>query len=186
VLVCTAETIYEWSMISETWSHKDPGNLWRNGMPPQLFAGTTAIWMSRRGHELAKWQATDQENAQFRPAWYLPENNVGQVLDYVTGGYDVHFVAQHGDEVWFGGKPWAPFVSSGLYRFRLATGDFHKFSPADGFKASHVHCVYDSINDGLWLDDRLWLATNEGLCVVTPIQPPSLASDKRAVDAPAE
>ena len=38
-----------------------------------------------------------------------------------------------------------------------------KFSPRDGFKSVDPQ----SISDGLWLQDRLWLATSHGLCVVT-------------------
>ena len=38
------------------------------------------------------------------------------------------------------------------------------FTPADGFKTIHAHSIFD----GLWLRDRLWLATSSGLCVVTP------------------
>ncbi len=76
----------------------------------------------------------------------------------------VEFVAERGDEVWFGGHPWDTFISSGLYRFHRKTGAFHKFSPRDGFKAAQTSVVYD----GLWVRDQLWLATSQGLCVVTP------------------
>jgi tetratricopeptide (TPR) repeat protein len=178
VLVCTAEAIYEWSMIDEAWLQKEAENH-RPYFRPQLFAGSSAIWMSQRGRELTRWQASDEENARFRPAWYIPANNTGYVMGIGKAGYPVFFFAQRGDEVWYGGEQWLPFVNSGLYRFNLKTGDFHRFSPADGFRPLYRHSVYD----GLWLNDRLWLATAAGLCVVTPVGTPNITADSRPADA---
>ena len=178
VLVCTAEGIHEWSEITAAWTQKNPENP-RPYWTPQLFAGSSAIWMSRRGRELARWQATDEENARFSPAWYIPANNTGHVMNFSKPGYQVSFFAQRGDEVWFGGDQWLPFVDSGLYQFNLKTGDFHRFSPADGFRPLYRHSVYD----GLWLDDRLWLATSEGLCVVSAVGSSSGASDSQPADS---
>ena len=167
IYACAAEHIYQWEAISEAWLQKSPGKIGRKG-PVALFAGTSAIWASGRERELVKWQASNEENEQFRPAWCIPENNTGVYVHYVQHGYNVLFLTEHDDEVWFGGQPWFPFIGSGLYRYRLKTGEFHRFSPADGFKLSKLHYVFD----GLWLDDRLWLATNAGLCVVTPRKQP--------------
>ena len=178
VLVCTAEAIYEWSDITEAWTQKEP-EIPRPFWTQRLFAGSSAIWMSRHRRELARWGATDEENARFSAAWYIPANNTGHVMNFGKAGYQVYFFAQRDDEVWFGGEQWLPFVDSGLYRFNLKTGDFHRFSPADGFRALYRHSVYD----GLWLDDRLWLATSEGLCVVSAVGSSSMPSDSRPAAA---
>ena len=70
--------------------------------------------MSQQGRELARWQASDQENARFQPAWNIPANNKDYVVRYHQKGYAVYFVAQRGDEVWFGGEPWAAVRQLGL------------------------------------------------------------------------
>lgn len=113
---------------------------------------------SRRQGRVARgrWGADDQTNQLFKPAWYF--------VPGTKPGYEVNFVAERGDEVWFGGHQWDYFNSSGLYRINLKTGAFHKFGPADGFKTVHAHSLFD----GIWLRDRLWLGTSNGLCVVTP------------------
>ena len=100
-------------------------------------------------------EANVLENGFFKPAWFS---------NYGKAGYLVNFVAERGDEVWFGGEQWELFNCSGLYRIHLKTGAFHKFGPADGFQTVHAHSIFD----GLWLRDRLWLGTSNGLCVVTP------------------
>ncbi|MBC7816756.1 MAG: hypothetical protein IAG10_07705, partial [Planctomycetaceae bacterium] len=156
LLVRTLQTIHKWSWESKTWTlHPDEPNR-LVAISSRLFAGANGVWASNYGRELTRWNADEQASQIFKPAWYF--------VPTVKAGYLVNFVAQHGDEVWFGGTAWSDFISSGLYRIHLKTGAFHKFTPADGFETTREH----GISDGLWLGDRLWLATSSGLCVVTP------------------
>ena len=156
LLVRTLTTIHKWSWESQSWTlHPDEPNR-LVAISSRLFAGTNGVWASNYGRELTRWNADEQTNQLFKPAWYF--------MPTTKAGYLVNFVAQHGDEVWFGGTAWSDFISSGLYRIHLKTGAFHKFTPADGFETTPEH----GISDGLWLGDRLWLATSSGLCVVTP------------------
>ncbi len=154
LLARSTEAVYEWSFVQQKWTRPTIGPT-KLGVAPLLFAGKESVWASSMGYELLPWQGTKQQNELFKPTWFSGR---------FKAGYTVRFVSQRGDEVWFGGAPWERFVSSGLYRFNLETGAFDKFAPADGFRASRSHDVYD----GLWLDDRLWLATSEGLCNLTP------------------
>ena len=158
LLARTLEVIHKWSWETQSWTrHPDEPN---RPVPisSRLFAGTNGVWASNYGRELTRWNADEQANQLFKPAWYfVPGSKAGYLLD---------FVAERGDEVWFGGDQWDHFVSSGLYRINLKTGAFHKFTPADGFLTVNAHSIYD----GVWLHDRLWLGTTNGLCVVTPRQ----------------
>jgi hypothetical protein len=156
LLARTLEAIHEWSFETKRWSQlpADPNR--RPVLAPRLFAGSSGIWTSNYGRELTRWAADDEANALFQPAWYA---TVGS-----KAGYLVEFVAERGDEVWFGGQPWELFTSSGLYRFDLKTGAFHRFTPADGFPTCYSHFIYH----GLWLQGRLWLATEQGVCIVSP------------------
>ncbi|TXT26388.1 MAG: hypothetical protein FD138_2853, partial [Planctomycetota bacterium] len=135
-------------------------------MVSRLFAGSSGVWASNYGRELIRWGDDAESNQVFQPAWYF--------VPGTKAGYIVHFVAEHGDDVWFGGQPWDNFVSSGLYRINQKTGSFTKFTPADGFAQVREH----GITDGLWWRDRLWLATSSGLCAVAPRQ------EKRAKATP--
>ncbi|HEY1784364.1 MAG TPA: hypothetical protein VGG30_02405, partial [Pirellulales bacterium] len=112
------------------------------------------------------WVATAWGGELTRPEWdarHLPRFTPARRGPGRESGSALHLVAQRGDEIWFGGQQDEPLMSSGLYRLNRKTGDFYKFGPADGFKVCPLHTVYD----GFWLDDRLWLMTSEGLCVVT-------------------
>ena len=157
VLVTVPDAILEWSPETKSWSRPKAESRPRTSPPaPALFAGKTGVWTSTIwGRELARWDWPESENQLFKPTWYD--------VPGTKAGYAVHFIAEHGDDVWFGGEQWFRFSSSGLYRFNLKTGAFYKFTPADGFKTTAIHAVHD----GLWLGDRLWLATDAGLCVVT-------------------
>ena len=158
LLARTPQLIHRWSFRDQNWSTAvDPCR-------PKLFAGTSAIWASGNGQELKRWGDSAAESQRFHAAWYQRENLKDYLLNYTTGTYAISFVAEHGDEVWFGGQQFVPYVSSGVYRFNLKTGAFRRFGPGDGFKNTCYHAVFD----GLWLEDRLWLATSEGLCRVTP------------------
>ncbi len=66
------------------------------------------------------------------------------------------------DLFWFGGTPLENFVNCGLYRMNLTSGACERFGPSDGFRPAQQDRVYA----GLWLGDRLWLTTTEGLCAV--------------------
>jgi hypothetical protein len=70
----------------------------RTGVPSRAttVAGSDGIWTSNYGRELTRWAADEDANAIFQPAWYA---TVGS-----KAGYLVEFVAEHGDEVWFGGR----------------------------------------------------------------------------------
>ncbi len=175
VLARTEHRIHQWSFESQSWQVFDVGMY-----PPRLFLGATGVWCSTGTRELTRWGDTPGENARFKAAWYLPENNQGYVMSVTKLGYAVSFVSERGEQVWFGGTPYVPFVSSGLYRFDLKTGQFYKFGPADGFKAlQNWHCVHA----GQWIADRLWLATDAGLCRVTPATPATLPRPGRVPDA---
>ena len=156
LLARTLEAIHERSSENGKWTlHKaDPNR--RPVITPRVFAGATHIWASNYGRELMNWDADAPANQFFQPAWYDQPGT--------KAGYLVNFVAERGEEVWFGGQPWDQFVSSGLYRFNRKSGAFQRFSPRDGFQTVYTQ----SISDGVWLRDRLWLATSSGLCVVTP------------------
>ncbi len=156
LLARTLEVIHKWSWESQSWSrHPDEPNR-PVAITSRLFAGTNGVWASNYGRELIHWNADEQTNQLFKPAWYFVPGS--------KAGYHLNLVTERGDEVWFGGDQWDHFNSSGLYRIHLKTGAFYKFTPADGFKTVHAHSIYD----GVWLHDRLWLGTTNGLCVVTP------------------
>ena len=156
LLARTLEVIHKWSWESRSWTrHPDEPNR-PVAITSRLFAGTNGVWASNYGRELIRWNADEQANQLFKPVWYFVPGS--------KAGYHLNFVTERGDDVWFGGDPWDQFLSSGLYRINLKTGTFHKFTPADGFKTVHAHSIYD----GVWLHDRLWLGTTNGLCVVTP------------------
>ncbi|MBS0203017.1 MAG: hypothetical protein JSS49_08985 [Planctomycetes bacterium] len=156
LLARTVEHTYELSLKSGKWTQHSRGL--GQIIATRLFAGTGLIWASNYGHEITVWDADESRNQIFKSAWY---NVPG-----TKAGYEVSFVAERGDEVWFGGQPWDHFLSSGLYRIHRKTGAFHKFSPRDGFPTVYTQ----SIHDGVWLRDQLWLTTSCGLCVVTPLQ----------------
>jgi len=147
LLASTGQAVHEFSAATQKWI--------QHPIKAAIFPGTNSVWTSSQRHELERWGRTKVDNSLFEPAWYRGR---------YKPGYSVHFLAERGEEVWFGGDPWEQFSSSGLYRFNLKTRAFHKFSPRDGFKATRRHIVYD----GLWIGDDLWLATTSGLCVVTP------------------
>ena len=156
LLAATLEVIHKWSWESQSWSrHPDEPN-GPVAITSRLFAGTNGVWASNYGRELIRWNADEQTNQLFKPAWYFVPGS--------KAGYHLNFVTERGDDVWFGGDQWDHFLSSGLYRINLKTGAFRKFTPADGFQTVHAHSIYD----GVWLHDRLWLGTTKGLCVVTP------------------
>ncbi len=156
LLARTLMTVHRWSWETQTWTKLVNRTRGALGIAWRLFAGKSGIWASCYGRELTRWEADDETNSVFKPSWYF--------VPGTKAGYLVNFVAERGDEVWFGGGQWEHFNSSGLYRINPKTGVFHKFGPADGFKTVHAHSIFD----GLWLGDRLWLATSNGLCVVTP------------------
>ena len=159
VRVSTAEAVFEGYTVGGDLDPKGSGK-------PSLLLVAAGVRRQfgnldvAQGTRLFQWAQTDEENEQFRATWYIPENNTGHVMSFGKAGYQVNFVAQRGNEVWYGGDQWLPFVDSGLYRFNLKTGDFHRFSPADGFRPLYRNTVYD----GLWLEDRLWLATSGVVC----------------------
>ncbi len=116
LLARTPQLIYRWSFRDESWSTVvEPGR-------PKLFAGTSAIWASGSGQELKRWGDSAAENQRFHAAWYQRENLKDYLLNYTTGTYAISFVAEHGDEVWFGGQQFVPYITSGVYRFNLKTG----------------------------------------------------------------
>lgn len=166
LLARTLTTIHKYSWATSKWElHPDEPNR-PTPLVSRLFAGSSGVWGSNYGRELLRWEADDAANQVFKPAWYF--------VPGTKAGYLVNFVAEHGDDVWFGGQPWDNFVSSGLYRINQKTGAFTKFTPADGFAQIREH----SISDGLWWRDRLWLATPSGLCRVT------LRHDQRPKEVP--
>ncbi len=120
---------------------------------PFLFQDGDRIWSSRYGRELALWDRSADENATFRPAWHVPDTKAG---------YQVRFALQRGDEVWFGGQPRAPLLTSGLYRFNRRTGEYVAFGPRDGFRMNRQY----EVKDGVWVQDRLWLVAGGELCSV--------------------
>ncbi len=154
LLARTLKTLHKWSWESKSWTTQTNHTSGSLGIA-WLFAGKNGVWASSYSRELTHWEADDETNGFFKTAWFS---------EYGKAGYLVNFVAERGDEVWFGGEQWEHFNCSGLYRIHLKTGGFHKFGPADGFKTVHAHSIFD----GIWLRDRLWLGTSNGLCVVTP------------------
>ena len=163
----TQHEIYQWSPASRSWQVQDVRSYraYPTLYPPRLFLAGGTVWASCQLRELNRWGDSPEENAQFKAAWYLPENNRGYIMNITKPGYMVDFLATRGVEVWFGGDPYVPFVSSGLFRFNLKSGEFYKFGPADGFKVTrNWHQVFA----GQWVGPRLWLATSEGLCRVSP------------------
>ena len=156
LLARSLKAVHKWSWESKSWTTQTNRTSGSLGIAWRLFAGTNGVWASSYGRELTRWEADEQTNEFFKPAWYF--------VPGTKAGYQLNFVTERGDEVWFGGDQWDYFNSSGLYRIHLKTGAFHKFTPADGFKTAHAHSIFD----GLWLRDRLWLGTSNGLCVVTP------------------
>ncbi|MFM9961817.1 MAG: hypothetical protein ACKV2Q_11400 [Planctomycetaceae bacterium] len=156
LLARTLKTLHKLSWESKSWTTQTNTASGSLGIAWRLFAGTSGIWANSYGRELTRFEADEDSNQIFKPAWYF--------VPGTKAGYFINFVAERGDDVWFGGEQWDHFLSSGLYRINLKTGAFHKFGPADGFKTVHAHSIFD----GIWLRDRLWLGTSNGLCVVTP------------------
>ena len=156
LLARTVDHTYERSLESGKWMEHNlsPGQI----IATRMFSGAGVIWASNYGRELTLWDADEVTNQIFKPAWYD--------VPGTKAGYEIRFVAERGDEIWFGGEPWDHFLSSALYRIHRKTGAFHKFSPRDGFPTIYTQ----SIHDGVWLHDQLWLTTSSGLCVVTPVK----------------
>ena len=146
--------VHEWSLEQLRWQ---PLKLQPNGQPQWvsgIFPGSAGPWAGNFGRELFRLNATPEENALFHEAWYTSM--------YGKAGYYVQWVLERDGYVWFGGTPFENFVNSGLYRLNLANGQCERFGPSDGFRSAQRDRVYA----GLWLGDRLWLTTTQGLCAV--------------------
>jgi hypothetical protein len=155
LLAATSSSVYEMNLETDEWTRnsKIPGR-----GPVSVFAGETHAWTSRYRAELAPYDASEDEIESFSNAWFKPEPNDGR------SGFLVHFVIDQGDEIWYGGTPWARFRSVGLYRFNRRTKDFHMYSLRDGFRMSTTY----SMGSGVAIGDDLYLSTSAGLARVTP------------------
>ena len=138
----------EWARITEV-----PGR-----GPISVFPGRTNAWTSRYRAELVPFSASDEEVESFSNGWFKPEPNEG------ASGFLIHFVIDLGDEVWYGGYPWARFRSVGLYRFNRKTREFRMFNLRDGF---HMSVTY-SMSSGVAIGDDLYVSTAAGLARVSP------------------
>ncbi len=138
----------EWTRITEV-----PGR-----GPISVFPGRTNAWTSRYRAELAPFGASDEEVESFSNGWFKPEPREG------ASGFLIHFVVDQGDEVWYGGYPWARFRSVGLYRFNRKTREFRMFNLRDGF---HMSVTY-SMSSGVAIGDDLYVSTAAGLARVSP------------------
>jgi len=155
LLAASASRVDEMDLETDEWTRHSaiPGR-----GPVSVFAGRTHAWTSRYRAELAPYGGSEDEVASFSNAWFKPDPNDGR------SGFLVHFVIDQGDEIWYGGTPWARFRSVGLYRFNRRTKQFHMFNLRDGFRMSTTY----SMSSGIAIGDDLYLATSAGLTRVTP------------------
>lgn len=122
---------------------------------PKVFSGETEIWASdvvRR--QLYPFRPNGTADVRFRKAW-SPANGFNT-------SYFVNFVLERNGQIWFGGPAVKPFLTTGLYRFDLSTGEFILYGPRDGFGIRRLSVTYDAV----WAADRLWVADGAGLAAV--------------------
>lgn len=155
LLAAAGSSVYEMDLETEEWirNSKIPGR-----GPVSIFSGRTNAWSSRYRAELAPYRADENEIDLFNNAWFKPKKGEG------ASGFLVHWVVDQGDQVWYGGSPWARFRSIGLYRFDRRTGEFHMYSPRDGFRMSTTYSTGSAVAIG----NDLYVSTSGGLARVTP------------------
>lgn len=101
---------------------------------------------------------------------------LGSLLKNYPGAYHYpSFFVEHDGQLWDGGRTWRRFDHSGLSRLDLSTGELTHYGPRDGFR-------YDDQNqyecyDGVWANNRLWVATSFGLAEVTIRDPAKNSED---------
>jgi curli biogenesis system outer membrane secretion channel CsgG len=120
-----------------------------------LFQTDSGLWLSRCHMEVFRWGANAEENKLYSRAWYPTMEHCHQI----------RFLFQRGDNLWFGGGPWRAFYSHGFYRLNTRTGDFRIYGARDGFRIGRTP-DYDCYA-GLWVANRIWLATSFGLAEIT-------------------
>ena len=155
LLAEAGSSIYEMDLETKEWirNSKIPGR-----GPVSIFPGRTNAWSSRYRAELTPYGADEKQVESFSNAWFKPTKGEG------ASGFLVHWVVDQGDQIWYGGSPWARFRSVGLYRFDRRTREFHMYSPSDGFRMSTTY----STGSAAAIGDDLYVATSAGLARVTP------------------
>ena len=151
ILARSIKSIRQYDQKIETWSPLELTSL----KSPFLFPADIGYWASTSQRELYPLEQPEIPQDWFKQAWYPPGRQ--------KAGYQVKFIIEHKEEIWFGGTPYEKFLCSGLYRVNKHTGDFSMYGPRDGFKMDR----YYTSDDGVWAADRLWIATHAGLAEVT-------------------
>ena len=167
------QSLYELDLKTDQWHRPISQTTGRPIHSAFVYCGASGLWGSHYGQELFQIGATPEKNQRFSKAWFPSGQG--------KAGYSVAFAAERNGQIWFAGFPWERFKSSGLYRLDLETGEFKMFSPRDGFRTGGLYRCYD----GVWLGERLWLATSDGLAEVA-MRDPTERDSKTPVEEFAE
>ena len=142
---------YQWDFATKNWSKPSDDRMLT------VFPGSAGPWGSRSRQEVFRLHASDSENALYQNAWCSRKHR--------GSTYWPKFLIEHDEKLWFGGRPWRDFRSSGFYSFDTRTQQFRKYGPRHGFRYDK-NCRY-TCHDGVVAHGHIWLATSDGLAQVT-------------------
>ena len=154
LLAVASRVLYSWSVADQRWQRAET-------QAYAVFRGQDKLWSMKAPGRVGALQSYDSDATIENPVW----DSTG----YDSRMYTPAFLIESGQNLWFGGRSWKRFVSSGFFRVDKATGESVKYGPRDGFRSERGQDF--SCYDGVIVDGQIWLATLSGLAEVSIRRP---------------